>query len=142
MGLNDIRNYIIGGIIFSIIVFGGVFMIGSFRSANPSLDVSELETFNRSVSISSNVSSTVYDMQSQIEETTNSPGPLGWLNTLLGTVWGGLKTLGKTLGFMSVALTETAKIFNIPTEIIGLVILIPILVIVFALIVAIVRANE
>lgn len=142
MGLNDIRNYVIGGIIFSIVIFGAVFLIGSFHAANPSLDTTQLDTFNRSVSISENLSSTVNGMRSNIESTSDNAGPLGWLNTLLGTVWGGLKTLGKTLSFMTVAFQEIGNFFGVPSEIAGLIILIPIVIIVFALIVAIVRANE
>ncbi len=142
MGLNDVRNYIIGAILFSIVIFGGVFVIGSFNS--PDLDSSRLSAFNESLGISSEVTATVGELSDTVSEvgSGSSPGALGWLNTLLGSVWGVLRTLMATLGFIGTAISEAGAFFGVPSQIMGLIILIPIIIIVFALIVAIIGVNE
>jgi len=144
MGLNDVRNYIIGALLFSIVIFSGVLMIGTFNTADSSLDSSLLDPFNQSLSISDDVTTTVNTLENGIvnADLEGNTGPLGWLNTLLGTAWNGLKAISQTLRFIGVAMTQAAEMFGVPEQISGLVVLIPVVIIIFALIVAIIRVNE
>ena len=142
MGLNDIRNYIIGTILFVIVVFAGVLTLGSFHGANPSLDSSQLEYFNESLSLSENVTSAVQGIDDSIASSSSSPGPLGWLNGLLGSVWNGVKATRGTLSFVGVAVSEISDMFGVPRAISGLIMLIPVVIIAFAIWIVVVRSSE
>lgn len=141
MGLEGIQNYMIGIILFIIVITGGVYVIGTFRDSNTSLDtVGEINSFNQSLNKAANITTSVNQLDQQIQAVNSQDvGILGWLNALVGSIYNGLAAIGGTLSFMSVAASETAAIFGIPSFIFPLILLIVTVIIGFAIWSAITR---
>ena len=141
MGLEGIQNYMIGIILFIIVISGGVYIIGTFKDSNTSLDtVGEINSFNQSLNKAANITSSVNKLDQQIQSVNSQDvGILGWLNALVGSVYNGLAAIGGTLSFMTIVASETSAIFGIPSFIFPLILLIITVIIGFAIWSAITR---
>lgn len=141
MGLDDIKYYLIGIVIFMVVIGGGVYILGSFHNADNSIDSSgELSQFNDSLYKASNITKVINDLDASINSVTSEKvGALGWLNALLGSAFNGLKLIGQSVGFMKVVASEAGVILGIPSFIISLLVLITIIIIAFAIYTAITR---
>ena len=135
MGLEGVQNYIIGVILFMLVITGGVFMIGSFYNKDPSIDsIGQIDSFNKSLNKASEVTASVSELDSSIQSVSNeNVGVLGWLNALVGSIFNGLRAIGDSLGFMSTASSEASAIFGIPAFILPLILLIVTVIIIFAI---------
>jgi hypothetical protein len=135
MGLEGVQNYMIGVILFVVVITSGVFVIGNFYSSDVSIDSgNQIGQFNRSLSKASEVTTSVNELQSGIVNVNEEDaGVLGWLNSLVGSIFRGLKAIFGTLSFMNVAADETASLFGMPTFIFPLILLIVTVIIGFAI---------
>lgn len=141
MGLDDIKYYIIGVIMFTVVIGGGSYITGSFYNFDNSIDgVGELSQFESSMYRASNLTTAVDDLDSSINNVDAADtGVLGWLNVLLGSAFNGLKVIGQSMGFMSQVSSDSAYLFGIPPFIIALITLVVTVIIVFAIYSAITR---
>lgn len=141
MGLDDIKSYMIGVIVFVAVISSGVFMFGEFKSLDTSLDSSnELGQFNQSLNKANNITTSVEGIQDSITSVNpDNAGVIGWLNVLVGSAYNGLQAIFGSIDFMSIVADESAEIFGIPTFIISLLLLIIILIIGFGIWAAIFR---
>ena len=142
MGLTDIKSYLIGLVLAMVIIFGGIFTLSSFKSENPTIDTSRMDTFNQTFYLAENVTTAVESISDSIDATGEKPGALGWFNVLFGSSWQGLKALKSSLGFVNAAVYGVADFFDVPKAIARLIILLPIIVIVFAIWGAIIQAQD
>lgn len=135
MGLEGVQNYIIGVILFVVVIASGVFVLGSFYSVDSSIDsVGQVSQFNESLNKASSVTASVGALDSSIQSVSSeNVGILGWLNALVGSIFNGLKAIGGTLSFMNVAASESASMFGVPAFIFPLVLLIVTVIIGFAI---------
>ena len=137
MGLDNIQNYVIGIIIFTIIIGGGAFVLNDFLTSDTAIDPNgAISQFNSSLYKSSEVTTAV---DSQGDSLDVDEGGDNWLNVLLGSTFGGLKTIGATLGFMDSVSNEAGNMLGIPLFIIGLLALIATVIIIFAIYTVITR---
>lgn len=141
MGLEAIKGYMIGIILMIVIVTSGVIVMTSFSSKDSSIDnTNQVGYFNSTLNKANNITNSVEELQGSVEDiTAEKVGVLGWINALVGSVFGGIKTLLITLGFMNTAATESANMFSIPPSIVALLVLITVLIVLFALYEAIMR---
>lgn len=141
MGLEAIKEYMIGIILMIVIVTSGVIVMTSFSSKDSSIDnTNQVGYFNSTLNKANNITNSVEELQGSVEDiTAEKVGVLGWINALVGSVFGGIKTLLITLGFMNTASTESANMFSIPPSIVALLVLITVLIVLFALYEAIMR---
>lgn len=135
MALNNIQNYMIGIVIMIVMVTSGVLVFGNFTAVDATLDTTnQIQNFTRTLNKSSEITTSVDSISDSISGVTSeNTGALGWLNALVGSVFNGLKAVGGTLSFMDVAARESGQIFGVPQEIIGLLLLITIIIIGFAI---------
>ena len=141
-GLENIKSYMIGIVVFIVIITSGVFIIGTFSVSDPTLDNhNDIGQFNNTLNKANEITLTVNSMDQSIKDVSeeNTGGLLGWLNVLVGTAFKGLKAIGSSLGFVSTAATESASFFGVPTFIVTLCLLIITIIIVFAIWSAIMR---
>lgn len=143
MGLESIQKIMIGVVMAIIIITSGVFLLGSFTASDPSIDTANKvgnfsATLDKSVEIKDSVGRIETSINSVSEE---KAGVLGWLNALVGSVFNGLKSVGNTLSFISVASTQAASIIGIPSFILPLLTLILFIIIGFAIWSAIFKVN-
>jgi hypothetical protein len=143
MGLDTIQNYIIGIVLFMIIIGGGTYMFGTFVAVDGTIDTAgDVSRFESKLYLASNVTSAVNQMDTNIQSVTaEDTGVLGWLNALIGSAYDGLRAIGASIGFMGNAMGETANMFGIPSFIMGLIGLIILIVLAFAIWGAITKAG-
>jgi hypothetical protein len=135
MGLNNIQNYMIGVIVFMVLVVGGVSIFGTFTSINTD-GADQLTTFNKSLNQAGAVSTSVNEIDNKIQEVSASGAGflgLGWIDALIGSAFNGLKAIGGTLSFMDIVFEEGGALLGVPPFLIGLLTLIVTVVIVFAI---------
>jgi CHASE3 domain sensor protein len=143
MGLETIQNYIIGIVLFMLIIGGGVYMFGSFVTYDTSIDSNgSINNFNSKLNLASNITTTVNQMTDNVNSVSaEDTGVLGWINALIGSAYDGIKSIGQSIGFMGNAMAETGSMFGIPSFIIALVSLIILILLVFAIWMAITKAG-
>jgi len=142
MGLSDIKSYMIGLVLFVVIITGGVFTMTMFKTANPSIDSSRVESFNSTFNTAQNITTAVNGIGDSLEATGEKPGVLGWFNVLFGSAWNGLKAVFGSLGFINGIIQGVGDMFGIPTALVVLIPLIAIIIIVFAIWGAIIQAQD
>ncbi len=134
MALDDLKGYMIGVVLFILVIASGTFMIGSFFNADNSLDpTGQVSTFNSSLNAASEMTTAVNSVDTSIRSAGNSTGALGWLDVLIGTTYNGLKAVGGTMEFVGKAGGEAADQFFIPGYVIGIISLIATIIIIFAI---------
>ena len=142
MGLDDLKNYVVGVILFVVVITGGIFMLGSFYDSDSSLDsTGQIHAFNNSFAKASEVTSSVNAMNSSLNVDEKDAGflGLGWINALIGSAFNGLKAVYGSLSFMTVVGSEASGMFGIPYSIVALIVLIITVIVVFAIWAAITR---
>ena len=143
MGLDKLENYMIGVILFIVVVSGGAYTLTIFFNSDNTLDTTgEIDQFNASLNKAEDISESVEGIEQSIQSVTEvDAGVLGWINALVGSAFSGLKALGHTLGFMEVAAGELAGILGVPTFIVPLLFLVVIVIIGFAIWSAVMRVS-
>jgi hypothetical protein len=144
MALENIQNYIIGIIIFCIVITGGTFIIGQFYLSDSSIDTSGAtknfsDTMNKATEVTVAVNNVETSITGEGGDTVNNAGALGVLNALIGSAFDGLQAIFGSLSFMGVLASDTANIFGIPAIYLSLIALIATVVIAFAIWSAIMR---
>lgn len=144
MGIGDIKGIFIGVILGIIVLTSGLFMIGTFSASDTNLDTTQISTANSVlVNSTAGIYSSVKSLNSSMNKLTNpNSGFFGVFDALISSVTGGLAAIGNTIGFMNVAAYQFALILHVPTFVVGLLWLIIIIIIVFAIYSAIMRVNE
>lgn len=132
------RHYIIGIILFTLVIVSGVSILGLMNAKNPSLSSNnEITSFNKTFNKMGNVTTQIESMQSQIENADTDFGAFGVLNALINTGWQGLKLLFNSFSFMNVAFEGLGTFFGVPAFIPALGILIVAVVFIFSILSAI-----
>lgn len=142
MGLSDIKSYMIGLVLFVVLISGGIFTMVSLKASNPTLDSSRITAFNTTFNKADNITTAVNGIGDSINAAGDKPGALGWFNVLFGSAWQGLKTVFSSLGFVKGLILAVAEVFSVPPAIALLITLIPIIIIVFAIWGAIIQAQD
>lgn len=127
-------NYIIGIILFSIVVVGGISIIGNFRDVDSTfIDSSEYasltSTFDKTSELKGNISSLENTIETGGKE---EYGTLGVIGGLIDSAWSSLRLLGSSFGFMN-DVFNGLSMFGIPIWILSLITLIISVIIVFSL---------
>jgi hypothetical protein len=135
MGLESLKFYLIGIVLSVVIVTGGLYVLGAFYSSSPSLDPSgKINEFDLHFNATTNVTSGINGMSNSINTaSTGSTGILGWLNAIIQSVFGGVKTLFTSFSFVGVMGNYVAYEFGIPPVMMGLILLIITIIIIFAI---------
>ena len=130
-----ISGYVIGILLFTLVVVGGVSMMGIFRSNDSGWGSGgKLDSFNASFNKLDDVGGVVRDLNSTVSTAGTDFGVFGVLNSLIKSSWQVLKLMTGSLGFMtSVYTSGTLSWFGIPVWVGGIVVLIVVVVIVFAI---------
>ena len=136
------RHYIIGIIMFTFFIVGGVSML-SMMSSDGAMFAgdAQLQQFNNTFNIQQDISSSVTDLETSVTGADLDPGPFGMLNALISSSWTSLRLLFSSFGFMNSVFVGLSTVFGIPSWIPALIVLIVTVVIVFAIFGAIFQRN-
>lgn len=135
MALLELQNYILGIVVFCMVVIGGVLYVSPFASNVE--DQVMVENFNRTLNKASDVTASVGALEDSIENVNTDFGPLGAVEALLGAAWDILRGIGNSVAFMSVAIEEFGASIGIPPILLSLLGSIIVLIIVFSILMAV-----
>jgi hypothetical protein len=128
------RNYIIGIIIFTFFIVGGVSILGMFASVDPTFTNDEKFTeFNQTFNKLNEVSTQVDNLEKSITEADTDFGAFGVLNALISSAWQSIKLLFSSLSFMDGAFEGLSSVFGVPGWIPALIITLITVSLVFAI---------
>jgi len=124
-----IRDYIIGAIIFTMFIVGGLSILNEFIKSEDRTLVSnesvEFVRFNTTFNRMNNLTSSIGGLQSSVNRTAGDEGLFGVLNSLIQGSWQTLKGTFATFGFMTTVFYSLSDVFPfIPRWVSSLVVLI------------------
>ena len=128
-----ISTYLIGIVIFTLLIVGGITMITMLGDSNGDIVNNPKYTeFNKTANKYEQLEDSIATIQDSIQNDPDT-GTLGVLSALINTAWNTLKTLPSMFGFMVTAYAELSTFFGIPLWIPGLLSGIIVIIIVFVL---------
>lgn len=117
--MSEVRpsNYIMGIVIFTLVVACGVGMISEFRAKKPTfVDDTKFEEFNNTFNVMEEANTQVDSYQTNIESSEDVDfGVFGVLNALIRNSWQVLRNIFGGFSFMDSLFTNAGKMFGIPT---------------------------
>lgn len=128
-------HYIIGIILFTLLVVAGTNMISEFRLADSSFtDDTKFTEFNNTFNKMEETTAQIEEYQSNIESAENVDfGVFGVLNGLIRNSWQVLRNIFSSFSFMNDLFSNVGKMFGIPSWAASLVISLITIIIVFAI---------
>ena len=116
MALDEVKGYLIGVIMFIVVITGGVIAFSSFTAYDSSIDsTNQIGAFNQTFNKAANITTSVTKIQQSVDRaSTNGGGPLGWLNALVGSAYEGLTAISSSMRFVGIVADDTADFFNVP----------------------------
>lgn len=134
---NDVlpRHLLIGAIVFVLVIAGGVSMLGLFNDADSSFLAGNEKyvQFNESFNKLEDVTNTTTQLQGSVQNATTDFGLFGVLNSLIATSWNTLTAIFTSFDFFTAIFGGLNVVFEVPLWITGLVGLIIIVILVFAI---------
>lgn len=131
-------DYILGIILFTFIIVGGVSLIAMMQTQNANFATGkDFEDFNQSFNQLDAVTHNVQDLNRSVSNLDTNPGDFGTLNALIQSGWNTLSLLTSSLSFMNTAFTGMTKVFGVPWWIPTLISAMIIVIIIFAIFAAI-----
>lgn len=141
MGTSDIRDYIIGLCIFTLVIVGGVAMLGSLSGDRPELysgaDGTRYEAFNKTFNKQNALTGQVDKLEADITDADTDWGIFGVLNALINTAWNSLSLILSSFSFMDGAINGLTTFFGVPAWIPLIILAIITIIIIFAILEAI-----
>lgn len=117
-------TYIVGILIFTLFIVGGVSMMSIFRDSDPAFASDDKFTeFNDTFNVYGEASDTIGELGTGITDADQDFGVLGVLNGLILSAWQSLRLLLTSFSFMNVVFNGLSTIFGVPSWISGLIIL-------------------
>lgn len=128
------RHYIIGIILFTFIIVGGISMLSMMNTEQSGFtDDSRFQNFNNTFNVMDDVTTEVGDLQSGIENAETDFGVFGVLNSLISSAWNTLKLLFSSFGFMDAVFGGLTTVFGVPAWIPTLIGLLVVVLLAFAI---------
>lgn len=136
------RHYIIGIVMFSFMIVGGVSLLGMMRADSSSFgDSDKLTQFNNTFNKLDTVSTSVNAMQSTLTNASVDAGAFGTLNALILSGWQSFKLLFSSFGFMSGVFSGLTTMFGVPAWIPATILLLVTILLVFSIISAVLQKD-
>ena len=108
-------NYIIGIVMFTLFIVGGVALLAEQSSVNPDMLTNDkFERFNKTFDVMGDVTEEVDDIEDSIKNSDADQGLFGVLNSLINSAWNTLSLIFDSFSFMDGVWQGTNKIFGIP----------------------------
>jgi hypothetical protein len=132
------KTYILGIIVFAIIIFAGTGMLGILDNGTGVFSSdSRYTNFTKQF----NKSNELYSGTSSLSQTLNETSGENGLSSLVTGAWRSVSLVGTSFGFMNSIWVATTQLLGIPVEIAGFVVLMVTIIIIFAIWSAIFQTN-
>ena len=132
MGEVLLRHYLWAILVFTLVIVGGVSMIGILNDSGANFDNNQkFIDFNDSFNRLNEVTASVEGLQSDIQGAETDFGAFGVLNALISSSWQSLKLMFNSFSIMNDAYNGLSTVFGLPAWIPALLILAVIILIAF-----------
>jgi hypothetical protein len=108
-----ISNYIIGILIFTFVIVGGVSMLGIYNDARP-INSTKYGEFNNTMNVLEDVTTEVDELEETVKDTNPEWGVLGALNALIDSGFQTMKLTFTSFNFMDNVFSGSTTLFGIP----------------------------
>ena len=129
-----------GFIIFTFFVVGGVWLMLELQgthlgspSSNAFTSHPKFAEFNNTFNIEGNLDNEIGRLQDATNTSTTNWGPLGVLNSLIGTVWNSLRLMFSAVTTMTGVFTAGLTVFGIPAWVGGMMLMMITILVVFGI---------
>lgn len=114
--MDDIKRYIIGVLLFGLVIVGGVGMLGTFFAKDSTFgDSQQFKQYNKTFNKLDEVNSQVSNLQSNVEGSASSELDIfGVIPALVNSAWSTLSIILSSFGFMTSAYSGLSTFFGIP----------------------------
>lgn len=127
-------QYILGTILFTFFILGGLYVLNEFRSADSNYgDQAKLQQFEATFKTMDDLNSSVSSVKESIKGAKVDPGAFGYLSALMGSSWQALRSLFDTFAFMDTVFGGLSSFFGLPVFVGKLIILALVIIIAFAI---------
>ena len=115
-------SYIIGIIVFTMFIMGGMAMMNEFQKKDATfVDTEKYTQFNSTFNRMNDVTTNVNTLQSGVTGVNNDYGAFGVLSSLIAAGWNSLILIFTSFGFMGTVFGGLSTFFGIPTWVVTLV---------------------
>lgn len=137
-----ISTYLIGMIMFTFFMYGGITLLNSLR-AEPEylIDATKIDSFSAAGEKYDQLNSTLEGLSSGILGAVPDPGIFGVLNSIIQTAWSVMVGLPTLFSFMNAAYIDIANFFGIPVWIPSILLLVLVVIILFTILSAIFQTE-
>jgi len=131
----EIKKYLIGISVFTMLILGVVSTLAMFMGANPEfMPEEQFQNFNKTFNKYNELDTNVGNLQEGLEDPENTDwGTFGVLNALISGAWQTLRLTVSSLSFMTTALVGAYTTFGVPLWIISILSMIITIMIVYAI---------
>ena len=109
-----ISDYIVGILIFTLVIVGGVSMTAIVNDVRP-INSEKYDEFNNTFNVFDEVTTEVDSLESTVKDTNPEWGALGALNALIDSGFQSIKLTLTSFGFMDGVFTGGSSLFGVPT---------------------------
>lgn len=129
------RHYLIGFLMFTLVIGVGVSMIANFRSISPTYGTNgtQITEFNETFYKLDEVETTVGTLETGITNASTDFGAFGVLNSLISGSWQTVKLLFNSLSFTKSVFAGLGTFFGVPGFVITIIGLLVTVIIAFAI---------
>lgn len=128
------RHYLIGILIFTLFIVGGVSIFSILEEGQTGFtDDDRYNRFNRSFNTLNDVTDSVGELENTVDDADTDFGTFGVLNSLINSAWQGLKLMLSSFTFMDDAFEGMEDVFGIPWWIPAIISLLVTVLILFAI---------
>jgi hypothetical protein len=134
-------QYILGIILFTFFIMGGIALMGEFRKGDATfMSDSQTAGFNTTFNKYDTLTTSVTNLQGSVEDAGNEWGAYGVVGALVGSAWNSLRLLFSSFSFMN-SIFLGLGMFGVPSWVGGLAILAVTVIFAFAIYSAIFKAE-
>ena len=127
-------DYIVGIIIFTLVIVSGITLLAKVNEINPSvIDSDRLGEFNRTFNVLDDITDATESLEESVTESSTEYGIFGVLNSLINSAWNTLKLLFNSFRFMDSVFAGLSVMFGVPVFVVQLIIALITIVIVFGI---------
>jgi hypothetical protein len=130
----DMKDYLVGIVLFTFVIMGGMLVISEFNSKSPVFASDEdIIKYNSTFNTFDKITTQVDSLKGNIEDADNDFGFFGVLNSIIGSTWQAVKLFFYSFSFMDDIFYGMSTYFGVPTWVPTLIITLITIMIVFAI---------
>jgi hypothetical protein len=137
------KTYVLGIIAFTLVILGGMAMLGDLNSGSGGVISSDsrYSEFNNTFNRYDDLDTQVNTIKGNIEDEEGGGGVFGFLDNLVNSAWSSIKLMFSSFNFMNDAFNGLSSMFGVPSWVGGLIILAVIVIIGFSIYAAVFQVN-